>query len=410
MPSFDYLVLDKGGREQRGSVRADSIEDARAVLDSRRLYVVRIEGGSGAAPAAASTPLLSRKIVLRRRLSAKQLTLFTRQLATLAQVAPLEEALRTISRQAEQEQVTRVLGNVHAGVVEGRRLSDAMTREATSFPPLYRAMVAAGEASGTLPSILERLADLMERQAQVRAKVMTALAYPVVLALVAVGVVLALMMFVVPKVVDQFDSIGQELPLLTRIVIWISEFLGSWWWALLIGGVALAFLIRRALQDPAIRLAVDRRTLKIPLLGRLIRDLHAARMARTLATMVSSRLPLLEGLILTSQTVHNRALKAASADIIEAIRGGGSLSVALRRAGVFPPLLVYMTASGEAAGQLDAMLERAADYLEREFDAFTAAALSLLEPAIIVLMGGVVALIVLSILLPILQLDTLAAG
>jgi general secretion pathway protein F len=150
--------------------------------------------------------------------------------------------------------------------------------------------------------------------------------------------------------------------------------------------------------------------LKIPLLGRLIRDLHAARMARTLATMVSSRLPLLEGLILTSQTVHNRALKAASADIVEAIRGGGSLSVALRRAGVFPPLLVYMTASGEAAGKLDIMLERAADYLEREFDAFTAAALSLLEPAIIVLMGGVVALIVLSILLPILQLDTLAAA
>jgi general secretion pathway protein F len=402
MPSFDYLALDRGGREQRGSVRADTIEDARAVLDSRRFYVVRIEGGSGAPSAPVSTPLLSRKIVLRRRLSAKQLTLFTRQLATLAQVAPLEEALRTISRQAEQEQVTRVLGNV----VEGRRLSEAMAREATSFPPLYRAMVAAGEASGTLPSILERLADLLERQAQVRAKVMTALAYPVVLAVVAVGVVLALMMFVVPKVVDQFDNIGQQLPLLTRI----SEFLGSWWWALLIGGAAFAFLSARALRDPAIRLAVDRRMLKIPLLGRLIRDLHAARMARTLATMVSSRLPLLEGLILTSQTVHNRALKAASADIVEAIRGGGSLSVALRRAGVFPPLLVYMTASGEAAGKLDIMLERAADYLEREFDAFTAAALSLLEPAIIVLMGGVVALIVLSILLPILQLDTLAAA
>jgi general secretion pathway protein F len=410
MPNFDYLALDRGGREQRGSVRADTIEDARALLDSRRFYVVRIEGGSGAPSAPASTPLLSRKIVLRRRLSAKQLTLFTRQLATLAQVAPLEEALRTISRQAEQEQVTRVLGNVHAGVVEGRRLSEAMAREATSFPPLYRAMVAAGEASGTLPSILERLADLLERQAQVRAKVMTALAYPVVLAVVAVGVVLALMMFVVPKVVDQFDNIGQQLPLLTRIVIGISEFLGSWWWALLIGGAAFAFLSARALRDPAIRLAVDRRMLKIPLLGRLIRDLHAARMARTLATMVSSRLPLLEGLILTSQTVHNRALKAASADIVEAIRGGGSLSVALRRAGVFPPLLVYMTASGEAAGKLDIMLERAADYLEREFDAFTAAALSLLEPAIIVLMGGVVALIVLSILLPILQLDTLAAA
>jgi general secretion pathway protein F len=166
----------------------------------------------------------------------------------------------------------------------------------------------------------------------------------------------------------------------------------------------------RALQDETLRLRFDRSLLRMPLIGRLLRDLHAARMARTLSTMVASRLPLLEGLKLTTQTVHNRALRAASGDITEAIRTGGSLSVALRRAGVFPPLLVYLAASGEASGKLDVMLERAADYLEREFDTFTATALSLLEPAIIVIMGGIVALIVLSILLPILQLDTLAGG
>ena len=406
MTSYNYLALDTGGRERRGSVRAETEEGARALLDARRFYVVQIEPGSGAA----APSLLSQRLVLNRKLSAKQLTLFTRQLATLAQVSPLEEALSTISRQAEQEQVRRVLGRVHMGVVEGRRLSEAMTREPASFPSLYRAMVAAGEGSGTLPAILDRLADLLERQAVVRGKVITALAYPVVLAVVAIGVVFALMMFVVPKVVEQFDSVGQQLPLLTRIVIWISEFLSGWWWALLIGFAALAVLGWRALRDPAIRLAVDARMLRVPLIGRLIRDLHAARMARTLATMVASRLPLLEGLSLTSRTVHNRALRAASTDIVEAIRGGGSLSAALRRAGVFPPLLVYMAASGEASGKLDVMLERAADYLEREFDAFTATALSLLEPAIIVLMGGVVALIVLSILLPILQLDTMAAG
>jgi general secretion pathway protein F len=404
MPSYDYLALDTGGRERRGTVRAETEDGARALLDARRFYVVRIEAGSGAP----TPPLLSQRLVLNRNLSARQLTLFTRQLATLAQVSPLEEALGTILRQAEQEQLRRVLGRVHMGVVEGRRLSEAMTREPGSFPPLYRAMVAAGEGSGTLPAILDRLADLLERQAVVRGKVITALAYPVVLAVVAVGVVFALMMFVVPKVVEQFDSVGQQLPLLTRIVIGISEFLSGWWWALLIGFAALVMLGWRALRDPAIRLAVDARMLRLPLIGRLIRDLHAARMARTLATMVASRLPLLEGLNLTARTVHNRALRAASADIVEAIRGGGSLSAALRRAGVFPPLLVYMAASGEASGKLDVMLERAADYLEREFDAFTATALSLLEPAIIVLMGGVVALIVLSILLPILQLDALA--
>lgn len=405
MPDYDYLALDTAGREQRGSVSAPSIDDARARLDRKRFYVVRIEQGSGTV---AKPPLLSKSIFARRKLTPKQLTLFTRQLATLVQVTPLEESLRTISRQGEEAHVRTVIEAVHSGVVEGRRLSEAMARQSRSFPPLYRAMVSAGESSGTLPVILERLADLQERQALVRGKVMSALAYPIVLAIVAVGVVVALMMFVVPKVVEQFDTVGQQLPLLTRIVIGLSEFLVGWWWALLIAAALIGAVGWRALRDPGLRLRFDRVLLRIPLIGRLIRDLHAARMARTLATMVASRLPLLEGLNLTAQTVHNRALRHASEEIVESIRGGGSLSAALKRAGVFPPLLVYLTASGEAAGRLDMTLERAADYLEREFDGFTTAALALLEPAIIVLMGGIVALIILSILLPILQLQSLA--
>jgi general secretion pathway protein F len=403
MPDFDYLAIDTRGGERRGRVAAPSIEDARARLDQRRLYVVRIEPGSGAATA--RRPLLSST---RRRLSAKELMLFTRQLATLASVSPLEEALRTISRQTEKPHVREITGGVHAGVLEGRRLADAMGRAPKSFPPLYRAMVSAGESSGTLPVILERLADLLERQAQVRSKVLTAIAYPVVLAAVALFVVVALMMFVVPKVVEQFDDVGQQLPLLTRIVIGLSNLLLDWWWALALLAAGVAVIGWRALRDPALRLRFDRWLLQVPLLGRLTRDLYAARMARTLSTMVASRLPLLEGLVLTSGTVHNRALRTASEELVEAIRGGGSLSAALRRAGVFPPLLVYLAASGEASGRLDTMLERAADYLEREFDSFTATALSLLEPAIIVVMGGIVATIVLSILLPILQLETLA--
>jgi general secretion pathway protein F len=406
MSDFDYLALDTAGRERRGSVRAASVEDARASLSARKLYVVRMERSTGAVAA----PLLSRRLFSRRKLSGKQLTLFTRQLATLIQVSPLEESLRTIGRQSEKEQVRNVLLSVHSGVVEGRRLSEAMTREAPSFPPLYRAMAAAGESSGTLPQILDRLADLLERQAQVRSKVTSALAYPIILAIVASFVVMALMIFVVPRVVEQFEDVGQKLPLLTRIVIALSEFLANWWWALAIALVGFALLLGRALQEETLRLRFDRTLLRVPLLGRLLRDLHAARMARTLSTMVASRLPLLEGLKLTTQTVHNRALRVASGDITEAIRTGGSLSAALRRAGIFPPLLVYLAASGEASGKLDVMLERAADYLEREFDTFTATALSLLEPAIIVVMGGIVALIVLSILLPILQLDTLAGG
>src|SRR5690349_22298805 len=227
MPEFAWVGLDTAGREKRGSLRADTSEAARDQLTQRRLYVVKLEP----AVEAVGTPLVSRSLLLRRKMGVKQVTLFTRQLATLVTVSPLEEALRTVSRQAEREEVRRVLGNVHAGVVEGLRLSDAMAREGTSFPPLYRAMVAAGEASGTLPAILERLANLMERQAQVRGKVLSTLAYPVILAIVAAFVVFALMIFVVPKVVEQFQDIGQQLPLLTRMVIGVSHFLAAWWWA-----------------------------------------------------------------------------------------------------------------------------------------------------------------------------------
>ena len=405
MAEFDYVAIDPAGRERKGSVKAGDLDDARAKLDARRLFIVRLE--QGAAQKARRRTGLSLRTP---RLSAKELTLFTRQLSTLVQVSPLEESLRTIGRQSEQPHVRAILGKVHGGVVEGRRLADALGAEPKSFPPLYRAMISAGESSGSLPTIMERLAILMERQAVIRSKVLTAIAYPSVLAAFAVCVVAALMIFVVPKVVEQFDTVGQQLPFLTRMVMAISAFLAGYWWLLLIllalGGVGFW----RAMQVEGFRYRFDALLLRLPLLGRLIRDLHAARMARTLSTMVASRLPLMEGLSLTANTVHNRVLRKASDEIVEAIRGGGSLSAALRRAGVFPPLLVYLAASGESAGRLDTMLERAADYLEREFDSFTSAALAMLEPVIIILMGGIVAVIILSILLPILQLQSLTGA
>ncbi|WP_323810273.1 type II secretion system inner membrane protein GspF [Sphingobium baderi] len=405
MAEYDYIAIDPAGKERKGSVKAETVEDARARLDARKLFIVRIEPGTVEA---------ARKragLALRTpRLSAKELTLFTRQLSTLVQVSPLEEALRTIGRQSEQDHVRAIVGKVHAGVLEGRRLADALAAEPKSFPPLYRAMISAGESSGSLPTIMERLSDLMERQAVIRSKVLTAIAYPSVLAIFAVCVVAALMIFVVPKVVEQFDTVGQALPLLTRMVMGVSAFLAGYWWLLLILMGLGGFAFWRALRHEGFRYRFDATLLRLPLLGRLIRDLHAARMARTLSTMVASRLPLMEGLSLTTQTVHNRVLRQASEQIVEAIRGGGSLSAALRRAGVFPPLLVYLAASGESAGRLDTMLERAADYLEREFDSFTSAALAMLEPIIIISMGGIVAVIILSILLPILQLQSLTGA
>lgn len=404
MPAFDYSAVDVSGRTVAGVLTAPDETAARKALDRRRLMTLSLSRASGASTSTDKAPRL------RQKLSARTLALTTRQLATLITVAPVDEALRTLMLQAERPDVRRILSGVHAGVVEGQRLSEAMARQGWAFPPLYRATVAAGEASGALGPILERLADGLERDQQVRAKVITALVYPAVLALVALGVVTALMVFVVPKVVDQFDSMNQTLPLLTRVVIGISDLMRHWGWLILLvlaGGIG-GFVV--GLRNPGFRLAVDRRVLRLPVVGRLTRDLHGARMARTLSTMIAAGLPVLEGLTITARTVSNRALRASTEMMADAVREGGGLSAAMRRADVFPPILVHMTASGEASGRLEAMMERAADYLEREFGAFTAVMLSFLEPAIIVVMGGVVALIVLSILLPILQINTLAMG
>lgn len=404
MAAFDYIAADAAGRTVSGSLSAADEAAARNALAKRQLVLLQLSPGRSGAVAAPS------KVGKAGRLSSKALALTTRQLATLISVSPLEEALRNLMLQAERPNLRRVLEGVHAGVIEGRRLSDAMGQQGAAFPPLYRAMTAAGEQSGALQPILERLADGLERDEVVRGKVLTALVYPCVLAVVALGVIVAMMTYIVPKVVDQFDSMGQTLPLLTRLVIGLSDLMRDWGWLILLtlAAVAAAGLIAR--RREAVRLRLDGWVLRLPLVGRLTRDLHGARMARTLSTMIAAGLPVLEGLTITARTVSNRALRRATEQMAEAVREGGGLSAAMRRAEVFPPILVYMTASGESSGRLEPMLERAADYLEREFSNFTAVMLSLLEPAIIVIMGGIVAAIVLSILLPILQINTLALG
>lgn len=402
MTSFEYQAVDATGRTVTGMLKAVDEAGARQQLQRRKLVPLMVTAGR-----------LSGREAHKgrgRRLSPKALALTTRQLATLIAVSPLEEALRNLMLQADRPQVRHVLQGVHAGVMEGRRLSDAMAQQGAAFPPLYRAMTAAGEQSGALQPILERLADGLERDEVVRGKVLTALIYPCVLALVALGVIIAMMSFIVPKVVDQFESMGQTLPLLTRVIIGLSDLMRDWGWLMALIMLGLAGLGLMARRKETVRLKLDRAVLQLPLIGRLVRDLHGARMARTLSAMIASGLPVLEGLTITARTVSNLALRRSTEQMVEAVREGGGLSAAMRRAGVYPPILVHMTASGESSGRLEIMLDRAADYLEREFSNFTAVMLSLLEPAIIVVMGGVVSIIVLSILLPILQINTLALG
>jgi general secretion pathway protein F len=402
---FRYAALDSDGRQKQGRVKAASPDAARAALMAKQLFATRLDPVSDSTPAAAAASSAGKSGA---KLPTRSLMLFTRQLATLASVMPLADALRTLASQAEPERARAVLARVHAGVAEGRRLADALALEPKSFTALYRATVAAGEASGTLPESLERVAALLERQAEVRGKIIATLAYPAALMVVAIVVVAALMIFVVPQVVAQFDNVGQTLPLLTRIVITLSEALSASWWALLIGLALAGFGFARALARPAFRLRFDGWLLGLPVAGRLLRALDSARLARTLATMVASRLPLVDALALTAPTLSNHVLRAAATEAMVSIREGASLSNALRRTEAFPPLLIAMAAGGEGAGRLDLMLGRAADYLEREFDSFTSTALALLEPAVILIMGGMVAAIVLSILLPLLQLNSLA--
>ncbi|MDZ4762246.1 MAG: type II secretion system inner membrane protein GspF [Alphaproteobacteria bacterium] len=403
MPTYDYVAIDQNGRTRSGRLASSDQGAARTSVERRGLVLTSLTAGAAVNARPASS-------VRDTKLGGKPLALVTRQLATLVTVAPLEEALRTLAEQTETPRIRRILENTHGGVVEGLRLSDAMARSGAAFPLTYRAMVSAGETSGALPAILERLADLLEKQQDVRSRVTAALVYPLVLACVATLVMIALMTFVVPKVVDQFNTSGQTLPGLTLGVIFISNLMLNWGWLIASFIVAGAFAFSWGMGRSGFRLAVDRTILGLPVIGRLLRDVEAAGLARSLATMISSGLPILEALQLAGRTTRNSVIRAATARMAIAVSEGAGLSTAMRRSDVFPPLLVYLAANGENSGKLEPMLDRAADYLEREFRTATSIALSLLEPAIIVIMGGVVCLVILSILLPILQINTLAAA
>ncbi len=407
MTEFAYRVIDRAGHERRGRMAAANENEARSQLEGKKLYVVALSEAT--AGTSASLSPASRSLSFAPRLGLHALALFTRQFATLVQVSPIGEALTTIARQTEKPRARAVVENVQAGVMAGQRVSDAFAREGKSFNPLYRAVVAAGDASGTLAEALERLAILIERRAELRGKIVAALAYPAVLAVMAVFVVTSLMIFVVPRMVEQFENVGQQLPMLTRIVMALSGFLVHFGWMIAIALALCILLFWLMLARDGARLRLDGWLLRLPIAGKLIRDVHAAGFARNLATMVTARLPLVQALELARETMINRVIRDATSDVIAAVRAGGSLARAMQQSGHFPPLLVYLAASGESAGRLDLMLERAADYLERDIDSKTGTSLALLEPAVIVIMGILVALIILSVLLPILQLESLAA-
>ncbi|MEM9169863.1 MAG: type II secretion system inner membrane protein GspF [Pseudomonadota bacterium] len=404
MPSYEYEALDGTGRTRRGVVAADTERQARAELRRRRLTPVALD----APRAKAAAGLRSGRT---KRLSANDLVLVTRQLSVLIGAAtPLEEALNAVALQGDKDHVRAILLSVRERVREGWRFADAMKEHARSFPALYRAAVSAGETSGDLAGVLDRLATMLEKNRAVRNAALSALIYPAALALVACGVVAALLTQVVPRIVENFDTFGAELPWITQAVVGASDFLSAYG-IYVLGAAALGAVgYWRAMKVPDLKLRIDRFYLGAPIIGGLLKALDGARFARTLATLFSGGAPLIDSLDGARRTVGNAHVRQRLDLSIGQVREGASLAAALKRANVLPPMMVHMVAAGERAGEVPRLLDKAADQLEQEFETATGVALRLLEPAIIVAMGGVVMTIVLAILLPILRLNALASG
>jgi general secretion pathway protein F len=401
MGAFEYSALDSRGRQSKGVMEGDNARQVRQQLREQGLTplavapVVEREGRRGGTGS-------------RRGISATDLALVTRQLATLVRSGlPLEESLRTVARQTEKARIKSMLLAVRSRVTEGHPLAYGLAEFPRAFPELYRATVAAGEQSGHLDAVLERLADYTESRQQLRQKIQLALFYPAMLTLMALVVTVGLLTYVVPEVVRVFEGIGQQLPLLTRLLIGLSDFLrehGVW---LLLGTVLGVVAFRRALRVPAQRWRFHALLHRLPLIARLMRGVNTARFSRTLSILAASGVPVLEALRIAAQVLSSLPMRASVEDAASRVREGSSLFTALERGGYFPPMTLHLIASGESSGRLEEMLERAAENQERELETTIAAIMGLFEPLLILAMGGIVLVVVLAILLPIFDLNQL---
>jgi general secretion pathway protein F len=377
-----------------------SPRDARDLLRSRQLVTIKITHSKPKDQSVSN--------FIRPRIKHKNLTQATRQLSILIDAAtPVEEALKITALQFKNNIVKTILLSVRSQVMEGLRLSDALKIHPTSFSELYIAMVASGETSGRLASVLSRLADDLERAQKIKQKVRGATAYPIVLSVVALTIVVVLMVSVVPKVVQQFDSFGQDLPTLTTLVIVLSEWMQQWGLILLIFMCACFLLLSRLLKQVSFRLSWDKMLLALPIISKIIKDMNAARFSRTMSGLVDSGTPILTALEVSSYTLQNSIMKNAVLDAALKVSEGLTINNALNDANVFPQIVIQMIAGGEVSGDLSGMLAKSAEYLEDEFSSSTDVFLSLLEPLIIILLAGVILLIIGAIFMPILQLNTL---
>jgi len=397
VPTFDYKALDHHGRSCRGRQEADSQRHARQLLRERGLLPSQVQASSVRGGKARMLGL-----------SAADLALLTLQLSTLVQAGlPLEQALDAVAEQSEKRRVARLLAQVRGRVMEGHSLAAALAAFPRAFPELFCATIAAGERSGHLGHVLAQLAAYTEARQASRQKIQLALVYPALLMLACVAIVGFLLGYVVPDVVKIFVDSGQPLPGLTQAMILVSHGLRAYGLLLLVLLAAIAMALRWSLQQPGGRWYWHRLALRIPLVGGVLRAMEAARFASTLAILGKSAVPLVDALEIAAAVVGNVTIRARMVDVARVVREGGTLTRGLEASGDIPPLMLHMIASGERAGELDAMLARAAEQQEKSLAARIALVVSLFEPAMLVVMGGVVLLIVMAILLPILSLNQL---
>ena len=404
MAAFEYVALDSNGKQSKGVMEADSARQLRQILRDRGLMPMEVEPTSQRSAQAKSRFEFS----FGKRLSPLDRVLFTRQLATLvASSLPIEEALSAVAQQAEKQHVRALIMGIRSRVLEGHSLAKSLGEYGHSFDDLYCSTVAAGEQSGFLDRVLENLADYLERQLDARRNVEGALFYPVALLILAFVIVGALMVYVVPDMIAVIEDTGQTLPWFTVLLIGITDTLRDYWWLLLGVVVGIVLLVRWLLSQPAIRLAWDRRKFSLPLVAKISRSASAARYANTLAILTSAGVPLVEAMHIAREVVGNTWLRRGLAQATQMVSEGMSLRVSLEQVGQFPPMLLHMVGSGEQSGELDTMLNRVADYQQREVERVVQTLVKLFEPMMLLLMGAVVLFIVMAILLPILSMNTL---
>jgi general secretion pathway protein F len=404
MAVFEFRgVLATTGKAVRGVRDAENAKMLRASL--RRdgiLLTLATEEAAGKAKTSREIDLFK----YFRRIGAADVAILTRQLATLVRAGiPLVDSIGALVDQVEKEELKRVLTVVREKLNEGTSFAKALEQHPRAFPPIFVNMVAAGEASGTLEQVLERLADFMEGQARLRSKVSAALAYPVLMALIGMLLISVLMVAVVPKVTAIFESLDRALPWYTQVLIATSTFLAGYWWLMLILGSGAIWWFRRWKKTTEGRMKWDTLCLKAPIFGRLLQMLAVARFAKTLATLLAAGVPLLKAMDIVKNVLDNALLERVVQDATGSIREGESIAEPLKRSGQFPPIVTHMIAVGEKSGQLEQMLESVADAYDAQVETNVQALTSLLEPLMIVVMGAAVGFIAFAIMMPLIQMN-----